>query len=110
MTDLATPTRVISADCHICEPPHVFESVPSAYRDRAPKMMRGADGGDGWSFDGGVPKRTFGIEATAGQTGAVKKISGLRFEGARRRHGSRRHRRLGGVSVERHLRLHRARP
>ena len=40
----------------------------------------GADGGDGWSFDGGPPKRTFGIEATAGQTAGVKKLSGLRFD------------------------------
>jgi predicted TIM-barrel fold metal-dependent hydrolase len=80
MAEPATKTRVISADCHICEPPHVFDSVPAKFKDRAPKMMRGADGGDGWSFDGGTPKRTFGIEATAGQTSAVKKISGLRFD------------------------------
>jgi predicted TIM-barrel fold metal-dependent hydrolase len=48
-------------------------------RERAPRMLRGEDGGDGWSFDGKPPKRTFGIEATAGQTGA-KKLSGLRFD------------------------------
>ena len=36
-------TRLISADCHINEPPHVFERVPAEYKDRAPKMMRGAD-------------------------------------------------------------------
>lgn len=73
-------SRIISADCHICEPPHVFERVPAELRDRAPKMMRGADGGDGWSFDGGLPKRTFGIEATAGQAVGNLKISGLRFD------------------------------
>lgn len=70
--------RIISADCHINEPPTVFDRVPAALRDRAPRMLRGADGGDGWSFDGGPPKRTFGIEAVAGQ--AVKKLSGLRFD------------------------------
>lgn len=75
-----TDTRVISADCHICEPPHVFENVPAKFKDRAPRMMRGADGGDGWSFGGEVPKRTFGIEATAGQASATKKMSGLRFD------------------------------
>ena len=42
-------------------------------------MMRGADGGDGWSFDGKPPKRTFGIEAMAGRTDG-KKVSGLRFD------------------------------
>ena len=72
--------RIISADCHICEPPHVFENVPAALRDRTPKMVRGLDGGDGWSFDGAPPKRTFGIEATAGQAAGNLKISGLRFD------------------------------
>jgi predicted TIM-barrel fold metal-dependent hydrolase len=71
--------RIISADCHINEPPTVFDRVPEALRDRAPRMLRGEDGGDGWSFDGKPPKRTFGIEATAGQLGA-KRLSGLRFD------------------------------
>jgi predicted TIM-barrel fold metal-dependent hydrolase len=75
-----TDTRIISADCHICEPPHVFDNVPAAFKDRTPKMLRGLDGGDGWSFDGGPPKRTFGIEATAGQAAGNLKISGLRFD------------------------------
>src|SRR5437762_9262744 len=73
-------TRVISADCHINEPPHVFDRVPERYRDRAPRMMRGADGGDGWSFDGKPPKRTFGVEAMAGRAREDFKVSGLRFE------------------------------
>jgi predicted TIM-barrel fold metal-dependent hydrolase len=72
--------RVISADCHICEPPHVFENVPAEHKGRTPVMMRCADGGDGWSFGGEPPKRSFGIEATAGQATDNKKISGLRFD------------------------------
>jgi predicted TIM-barrel fold metal-dependent hydrolase len=76
----AVPTRIISADCHINEPPHVFEGVPASMKDRAPKMMRGADGGDGWSFDGQPPGRTFGIEAVAGQEEGNQKMSGLRFD------------------------------
>ena len=77
---MTSTTRIISADCHICEPPHVFENVPAKLRGRTPKMMRGSDGGDGWSFDGGPPKRTFGIEATAGQAAGNLKIAGLRFD------------------------------
>ena len=77
---MTSTARIISADCHICEPPHVFDNVPAHLRDRTPKMRRGADGGDGWSFDGGPPKRTFGIEATAGQAAGNLKISGLRFD------------------------------
>jgi predicted TIM-barrel fold metal-dependent hydrolase len=72
-------TRVISADCHVNEPPWVFDRVPAAHRDRVPKMMRGADGGDGWSFDGGPPKRTFGVEAMAGRTKGEYQASGLTF-------------------------------
>src|SRR4051812_43824171 len=72
--------RVISAACHINEPPWVFDRVPAALRERAPKLRRGEDGGDGWSFDGGPPKRTFGVEAMAGRTKAEYQRSGLRFE------------------------------
>src|SRR6266511_6320177 len=72
--------RIISADCHINEPPWVFDRVPQEYRGRTPKMMRGADGGDGWSFDGKPPKRTFGVEAMAGRARADFQKSGLRFD------------------------------
>jgi len=72
-------TRIISADCHINEPPGVFERVPRHLRERAPRMLRGPDGGDGWSFDGKPPKRTFGVEAMAGRS-VGGKVSGLRFD------------------------------
>jgi predicted TIM-barrel fold metal-dependent hydrolase len=72
-------SRIISADCHVNEPPWVFDRVPAEYKDRAPKMMRGADGGDGWSFDGKPPKRTLGVEAMAGKS-RDDKVSGLTFE------------------------------
>jgi predicted TIM-barrel fold metal-dependent hydrolase len=72
--------RVISADCHVNEPPWVFDKVPADLRELAPRMMRGADGGDGWSFDGGPPKRTLGVEAMAGRTKEDYQRSGLRFD------------------------------
>ncbi len=72
--------KVISADCHINEPPHVFERVPEEYQDRIPRMMPAPDGGDGWSFDGGPPKRSFGIEAMAGVAKEDYKLSGMKFE------------------------------
>ena len=80
MAATAPLDRVISADCHVNEPPSVFDGVPAKLRDRAPTMRRAADGGDGWSFDGGPPKRSFGIEATAGRADHDKKLSGLRFD------------------------------
>ena len=72
--------RVISADNHVNEPPWVFDRVPAAFKDRAPKMMPGADGGDGWSFDGGPPKRTFGIEAMAGRAKHEFQLEGLSWD------------------------------
>jgi predicted TIM-barrel fold metal-dependent hydrolase len=74
------PERIISADCHVNEPGWVFDGVPARLRAHAPRLVRGADGGDGWSFDGQPPRRTFGIEATAGRAAGQKKLSGLRFE------------------------------
>jgi hypothetical protein len=42
---------VISADNHILEPRDLFvERLPRQYRDRAPRVLRGEDGGDGWFF------------------------------------------------------------
>ena len=71
--------RVISADCHICEPPHVFDDVPSALRPHAED--------DAWrrrrrrvELRRRPPSARFGIEATAGQAADNRKISGLRFD------------------------------
>jgi predicted TIM-barrel fold metal-dependent hydrolase len=70
--------KVISADNHILEPRELFVTrMPKQFRDRAPRVTRGADGGDGWSFTDGPPERTFGIEATAGRE---IRISGYKWE------------------------------
>src|SRR5262245_31213658 len=70
--------KVISADNHILEPRDLFVTrMPKEFRDRAPRVARGEDGGDGWTFDGGPPERTLGIEATAGRQ---VKISGYKWE------------------------------
>jgi len=59
---------VISADNHLIDPKDLYvERMPKEFRDRAPRVLRGPDGGDGWSFDGRPPARTFGLEAVAGQ-------------------------------------------
>ena len=40
--------RVISTDNHIIEPPNAFvDHLPREFRDRAPRILRGPDGGDG---------------------------------------------------------------
>jgi predicted TIM-barrel fold metal-dependent hydrolase len=67
---------IISADSHVIEPRELFvEQLPEQYRDRAPRVVRGRDGGDGWSFDGNPPARTFGLEAVAGQKAVGQKFA-----------------------------------
>ena len=77
--------RVISADNHILEPPNLFvDRVPARYRDQAPRLVRGKDGGDGWSLDGSVPESTIGLPWGLGAVnpGARIRIAprGLRWE------------------------------
>src|SRR5262249_48643703 len=58
----AVEYKVISTDNHINEPPGTYvDRLPKALKDRAPRIMRGDDGGDGWSVDGKPPKNTFGL-------------------------------------------------
>jgi predicted TIM-barrel fold metal-dependent hydrolase len=74
---------VISADCHIIEHRDVFTArMPAHLRERAPRVVRCADGGDGWTWNGKLPSKSFGIEAVAGQGGDSKtfKPSGLKWE------------------------------
>jgi len=77
--------RVISADNHILEPPNLFmDRVPARYRDQAPRIVRGKDGGDGWSLDGSIPESTIGLPWGLGAVnpGARIRIAprGLRWE------------------------------
>lgn len=70
--------NVISADNHILEPRDLFTTrLPKEFRDQAPRVLRGEDGGDGWSWDGKTVERTLGIEAVAGRT---SQISGFKWE------------------------------
>jgi predicted TIM-barrel fold metal-dependent hydrolase len=70
--------NVISADKHLLEPRELFVTrMPEEFRDRAPRVVRAPDGGDGWSFFGKPPSRSFGIEATAGRR---VQVSGYKWE------------------------------
>ncbi len=73
--------KVISTDNHITEGPNTFiNHIAAEYKDRAPRIMRGPDGGDGWSFDGKPPRNTFGLNAVAGRPFEDYKVSGLKLE------------------------------
>src|SRR5580700_3093393 len=76
--------KLISSDNHVNEPRDLFTSrFPSHLKDKAPRVVRGADGGDGWSIAGELPKRTYGLEAMAGYDKKDYRASGLRYEDLR---------------------------
>ncbi|MCZ6782391.1 MAG: amidohydrolase family protein, partial [Proteobacteria bacterium] len=67
-----------SVDDHVVEPPDMFKNhIPASYADRAPRMVRKADGSDMWLFEGqqlpniglnavaGRPPEEYGVEPTA---------------------------------------------
>jgi predicted TIM-barrel fold metal-dependent hydrolase len=79
LTDLGI--KLISADNHINEPRDLFTSrFPAHLKDKAPRVIEGRDGGEGWSIDGSPPKRTYGLEAMAGFDKKDYRISGLRYD------------------------------
>ena len=49
------PYRVISADSHVVEPPHLWEEyLPSEFQRFAPRIVPDDDGGDAWQLGDGV--------------------------------------------------------
>ena len=45
--------RIVDADCHILEPPDIWKNhLPKKYQDKAPQLVKDADGGDAWQFAG----------------------------------------------------------
>jgi predicted TIM-barrel fold metal-dependent hydrolase len=58
---------VIDADAHLTEPADVWTArVPSRFRDRAPRLVRGDDGVDVWHIGDGTSLVPVGHTATAG--------------------------------------------
>src|SRR5437016_12205011 len=66
---------LISVDDHLIEPPDLFVNhLDAKYQDRAPKLVRNAEGSDVWTFGDGVmgpaalnavagrPKEEYGLE------------------------------------------------
>ncbi|MBI3743145.1 MAG: amidohydrolase family protein [Chloroflexi bacterium] len=53
---MARTYQVVSGDGHLEWPPDMWQHrVPSQYRDRAPRLIRMADGGDAWVIEGKDP-------------------------------------------------------
>jgi predicted TIM-barrel fold metal-dependent hydrolase len=58
---------MVSVDDHVVEPPDMFDGhLPAKWRDKAPRVVRKADGTDVWSYDGKeIPN--IGLNAVAGR-------------------------------------------
>jgi uncharacterized protein len=75
--------RLISADSHVNEPPDLWTArVPTALRERAPRVERFAEG-DAWVIEGVTDPINFGMNACAGLPAEEMK-GWVRFEDIRR--------------------------
>jgi predicted TIM-barrel fold metal-dependent hydrolase len=71
---------LISVDDHIAEPATMFDAhVPARYRDRAPRVVRDANGSEQWWY-GDVRGRNLGLNAVAGKPPEYYNIDASRYE------------------------------
>jgi predicted TIM-barrel fold metal-dependent hydrolase len=71
---------IVDADAHVNEPPNLWlERLPARYRDRAPRVVPYAAGGDAWSFDGGKRVAPVSFTATAGLSPLQFKPAGTTY-------------------------------
>lgn len=69
---------------HILEPPDIWQNwLPSKFQDRAPKLVKDADGGDAWLFAGNSLPDPIGLVATPGMPYDAFRWSGVTYEEAR---------------------------
>jgi len=65
-----TSYRIISADGHTIEPPHMWETyLPAKFHDRMPRLVKDPKGGDAWELMPGAPPMPIGLVTSAGQWG-----------------------------------------
>ena len=77
--------RLIDADCHVVEPPHLWERwLPKQFRDRAPRLVKDEEGGDAWEFVPGGPLMYIGLVATPGMRFEDIKWKGYTYDTVRK--------------------------
>ena len=77
--------RMIDADCHVVEPPHIWERwLPKQFSDRAPRLVKDEEGGDAWEFVPGGPLMYIGLVATPGMRFEDIKWKGYTYDTVRR--------------------------
>ena len=76
--------EIVSADAHVLEPPHIWTQwLAKKYQERAPKLVKDADGGDAWAFAGAADPDPIGLTATPGLPWDKFRWTGVHYEDAR---------------------------
>jgi len=76
--------RIIDADCHILEPPGIWDRwLPSRHREKAPKLVKDPAGGDAWLTAVGGDPDPIGLVATPGMPWDQFRWFGVTYEEAR---------------------------
>jgi predicted TIM-barrel fold metal-dependent hydrolase len=77
--------RLVDADCHVVEPPHIWERwLPKQFQDRAPRLVKDEEGGDAWEFVPGGPLMYIGLVATPGMRFEDIKWKGYTYDMVRK--------------------------
>jgi hypothetical protein len=77
--------RLIDSDCHTLEPPDLWKKwLPAKFQDRAPRLVKDAEGGDAWLLDPSRPPMTIGLVTTPGKRFEEFKWTGSTYETIRK--------------------------
>ena len=77
--------RLIDADSHTLEPPHIWTTwLAKRFHDRAPKLVKDAEGGDAWLFAPGTKPMEIGLVTTPGRRYEDIKWTGYTYDTIRR--------------------------
>jgi len=79
-----TEYRIVDADCHILEPPGIWDNwLPERFRDKAPRLVKDPAGGDAWLTAVGGDPDPIGLTATPGMPFDQFRWTGVTYEEAR---------------------------
>lgn len=80
---MARSYRLISADSHVLEPPHLWrEYMPAKFHDKIPRVVSDGEGGEAWQFAPDIPPAPIGIYASAGRQHEEVRWTGVTFAAA----------------------------
>jgi predicted TIM-barrel fold metal-dependent hydrolase len=76
--------EIVSADAHVLEPTDIWDEwLPKQHREKAPKLVKDADGGDAWLFAGAADPDPIGLVSTPGMAWDDFRWTGVTYDMAR---------------------------